>query len=178
MHAATAGLGRSALIDHFAARERDAIVVLSGRCSERESLPYKGVDGLIDALARELHARDSTALVRLCPPHIHTLARLFPVLRRVPAIARAGPDDAGLAPHELRQLAFEALRQLLARLARDAPLVLVLDDLHHGDHDSAALLRELLGPPVAQEPLLLGNARERHVLLAERVAEALAATLS
>lgn len=159
LHAATAGLGRSALIDHFAARERDAIVVLSGRCSERESLPYKGVDGLIDALARELHARDSTALVRLCPPHIHTLARLFPVLRRVPAIARAGPDDAGLAPHELRQLAFEALRQLLARLARDAPLVLVLDDLHHGDHDSAALLRELLGPPDPPPLLLIASYR-------------------
>ncbi|HEY0138618.1 MAG TPA: AAA family ATPase, partial [Nannocystis sp.] len=160
LHAATAGLGRSAVIDHFvAARERDAIVVLSGRCSERESLPYKGVDGLIDALARELHRRADPA--RLCPPHIHTLARLFPVLRRVPAIARAtpGPDDGGLAPHELRQLAFEALRQLLARLAGEAPLVLVLDDLHHGDHDSAALLRELLAPPDPPPLLLIASHR-------------------
>ena len=161
LHAATAGLGRSAVIDHFvAARERDA-VVLSGRCSERESLPYKGVDGLIDALARELHARDQASLGRLCPPHIHTLARLFPVLRRVPAIARAepGPDDADLVPHELRQQAFEALRELLDGLAAAAPLVLVLDDLHHGDHDSAALLRELLCPPDPPPLLLIASYR-------------------
>ena len=32
-----------------------------------------------------------------------------------------------------------------------------------------------LGAPSAQEPMLLGNSRERHTLLAERVAEALAA---
>jgi len=37
---------------------------------------------------------------------------------------------------------------------------------------------ELLGAPTVQEPLLLGNARERHALLAEHVAAALAATAS
>jgi GNAT superfamily N-acetyltransferase len=35
-----------------------------------------------------------------------------------------------------------------------------------------------LGAPLAQEPMLLGNARERHALLAERVADALAAIAS
>jgi GNAT superfamily N-acetyltransferase len=36
-------------------------------------------------------------------------------------------------------------------------------------------LGQELGAPTAQEPMLLGNARERHALLAERVAAALAA---
>ena len=36
---------------------------------------------------------------------------------------------------------------------------------------------ELLGAPTVQEPMLLGNARERHALLAEHVAAALAASL-
>ena len=35
---------------------------------------------------------------------------------------------------------------------------------------------ELLGAPTVQEPMLLGNARERHALLAEHVAAALAAS--
>ena len=159
-----AGLGRSAVLARFVAeRERDLprSVILEGRCSERESVPYKAIDGLIDALARELHGRDEAAVARLIPPHVHTLARLFPVLRRVPAIARSesGPGDDRLAPHELRQQAFEALRGLLARLAADGPPVLVIDALHWGDLDSAALRRELLAAPDPPPLLLIASHR-------------------
>jgi len=159
-----AGLGRSAVLARFVAeRERDLprSVVLVGRCSERESVPYKAIDGVIDALARELHGRDEAAVDSLLPPHVHTLARLFPVLRRVPAIARSrsGSGDDRLAPHELRQQAFEALRGLLARLAASGPPVLVIDDLHWGDLDSAALLRELLAAPDPPPLLLIASHR-------------------
>jgi len=156
LHGAS-GLGRSALLDHFgAALAGGPAIVLAGRCHERESVPYKGVDSLIDALARDLRERPDPEIEALCSPQLHSLARLFPVLRRVPAIdrLRPGPLDAGLAPHEQRQQAFEALRALLGRLAAAGPLVLVLDDLHWGDVDSAALLRELLRPP-DPPPLLL-----------------------
>ncbi|MBA3549262.1 MAG: protein kinase, partial [Nannocystis sp.] len=158
LHGAS-GLGRSTLLEHFRGEVELAqppALVLAGRCHERESVPYKGVDSLIDALARDLRERPDAEIEALCPPHLHSLARLFPVLRRVPAIARlrAGETDPGLAPHEQRQQAFEALRALLGRLAAAGPLVLILDDLHWGDVDSAALLRELLRPPDAP-PLLL-----------------------
>lgn len=164
LHAAP-GLGRSALLAQFlAALEQGgpATIVLAARCSERESVPYKGVDGLIDALARELHGRDDATIAALLPASTPILARLFPVLRRVPAIARAAatPDEEALAPHELRQHAFTALRALLARLAADATLVLALDDLHWGDHDSAALLRELLAPPDPPALLLIATHRD------------------
>ncbi len=158
------GLGRSALLDQFrgeAELAQPPALVLSGRCHERESVPYKGVDSLIDALARDLRERPDAEIEALCPPHLHSLARLFPVLRRVPAInrLRAGQTDPGLAPHEQRQQAFEALRALLGRLAAAGPLVLVLDDLHWGDVDSAALLRELLRPPDPPPLLLLVSHR-------------------
>ncbi len=158
LHGAS-GLGRSALLDQFRTEleyGQPPAVVLAGRCHERESVPYKGVDSLIDALARDLRERPDPEIEALCPPQLHSLARLFPVLRRVPAIDRMRPGgtDPGLAPHEQRQRAFEALRALLGRLAAAGPLVLVLDDLHWGDVDSAALLRELLRPP-DPPPLLL-----------------------
>ncbi|MBL8973218.1 MAG: serine/threonine-protein kinase PknK, partial [Myxococcales bacterium] len=164
LHAAP-GLGRSALLAHFLATLESTsptTVVLAARCGERESLPYKGVDGLIDALARELHGRDDAAVTRLLPPDLAILARLFPVLRRVPAIARAAArsGDDLLAPHELRQHAFTALRTLLTRLAADTTLVLALDDLHWGDHDSAALLRELLLPHDPPPLLLIATHRD------------------
>ena len=157
LHGAS-GLGKSALLTRFLAdleRRGAAAVILAGRCHERESVPYRGVDSLIDALAHDLRARPDAEVRELCPPQLATLARLFPVLRRVPAIARLGADDdPGLAPHERRQRAFEALRALLARMAATGPVVLAIDDLHWGDVDSAALLRELLAPP-DPPPLLL-----------------------
>ncbi len=81
------------------------------------------------------------------------LARLFPVLRRIPSIASLEEQLPG-DPNRMRRRAFAALRELLLSLSRRQPLVIFVDGVQWGDADSAALLRDVVRPPDAP-PILL-----------------------
>src|SRR5207302_1480278 len=88
------------------------------------------------------------------PPHVGDLARLFPVLGRVPGLARPLSDADSRSGLEVRRNAVQALRDLLMQLGRQQRLVIFLDDVHWGDVDSAMLLHQVLAPP-RPPPLLL-----------------------
>src|SRR5581483_11222150 len=158
-----AGVGKSALAQKFAdvleARE-DAPVVLAGRCHERESVPFKAVDGVVDALSRELARLPVAEAWALLPRHASLLAQVFPVLYRVEAVAQAPAARPAVPdPHERRLRAFAALKDLLARLADRRPLVVIVDDLHWADADSLALVAELLRAPDAPALLVVATLR-------------------
>jgi tetratricopeptide (TPR) repeat protein len=152
----SSGAGKTALLDHVAAMlaERRGAVVVSGRCFEREHVPYRALDNLVDTLTRYLVTLPAQEVEAILPRDIQALARLFPVLRRVPAIGGARLRSESTAePQELRQRAFGAMRDLLGRIADRRPLVMCIDDLQWGDVDSATLLRAVLRPP-APPPIL------------------------
>jgi serine/threonine protein kinase len=156
------GMGKSALVRCFANEliQHDEAVVLRGRCYERESVPYKAFDNIIDALSRYLMRLPTEQAAELLPRNVHSLARLFPVLRRVKAIAHArAPKHATLEAREIRNQAFAALKELLLRISDFQPLVLNIDDLQWADMDSARLLTFLLGRPDPPPLLLIGAYR-------------------
>ncbi|HZO15295.1 MAG TPA: AAA family ATPase [Polyangiaceae bacterium] len=168
------GVGKSTLVARFLGELRDA-VVLAGRCHERESVPFKAFDGVVDALVRYLRALPRNEASALMPRDIHLVTQLFPVLESVPAVRDVPRRHAAADPRETRVRAFSALKELVARLADKQPLVIAIDDLQWSDHDSARLLSQLVGPPehpamllvmsyrdeVAESPML----RETHRLL-------------
>lgn len=141
------GMGKTALVRNFLDGLVD-VIVLSGRCYERESVPYKALDAVIDELSRALLRLPPSEAAAVVPRDAAALVRLFPVLQRVGVIAEAPRRAIGTAdPQQLRRRGFGALRELLARLADRHPVVVFIDDVQWGDLDSAALLAELAAPP-------------------------------
>jgi len=156
------GEGKTALGEHFLGqlREDRQVVVMAGRCYDRESVPFKALDSLIDALASYLRALPETTAALLMPDDIGVLARVFPVLQRVEVVAMAeAVRFATLDEQQVRQRAFGALRILLGRISRRSPIVWFIDDLQWGDSDSAEALFEVLRPPEAPQILFLGAYR-------------------
>jgi hypothetical protein len=161
------GLGKSALVRHFLRRHvrGDEVVVLAGRCYEREAVPHGALDGVVDALSSALYGATEAEVQALVPREVGALLRLFPVLERLPPFAAAAAVGAPLPrdPQELRARGFGALRILLARLARDRRVVVFIDDLQWGDVDSAAFLTDLVLHPAAPHLLLVATYRDDDV---------------
>lgn len=157
------GMGKTALVQRFlheADREPET-VVLSGKCSERESIPYKALDSVMDTLCVYLRGLNTAAEVEtLLPRDPRAVARLFPVLLSIPSVATAPEREVqGLDPAQARRRAFGALRELLGRIADRSRLVVHIDDLQWTDLDSAILLDAILRDPDAPAMLLVAAFR-------------------
>ncbi|MEU6590088.1 AAA family ATPase [Streptomyces sp. NPDC046881] len=142
--AGDAGVGKTRLLDEVAGRAaRTGTTVVTGHCVDLGDvgLPYLPFTEILGVLAAD--------------------ERFTAVLDAHPAADRllgAGPDAAGGPDGRLRL--FEDVAGLLADLARVAPLLLVLEDLHWADQSSRDLLRFLLSRGVPHRP---GGAPERRL---------------
>jgi serine/threonine protein kinase len=154
------GAGKTALVESFLDHlsVRDDLLVLSGRCYERESVRYKALDSVVDFLSRYLSQLSVREIRALIPDDGALLAEIFPVLASViDTAATAGEPILDL--QERRRRAVVAFRTLLSRLAARVRLVICIDDLQWGDLDSALLINELLHQPEAPGLLLLATYR-------------------
>jgi len=160
------GVGKSFLVKQFIdgiAAKHPEVVVLAGRCYERESVPYKAFDGVIDELARFLTRLSDATLDELLPARVAFAAQVFPVLRTIDAIATAVRPDEAPDPQQQRTRLFAAVRELFTALAQSYRLIVVIDDLQWTCADSLTLLRELLRPPDAPPILYVATLRHTEV---------------
>jgi len=158
------GVGKTTLLQHFlsqAVNSRGA-VLLEGRCYEQESVPYKALDNLVDALTQLLLEMPDEQLADILPEHVQSLARVFPVLKRVEAIGSGDAAATANDPVLVRRQAFQALGRLMAAVGARHKLVLFIDDLQWGDVDSAQLLADVLAQQPSPRMLVLLSYRSEY----------------
>jgi len=145
--AGEAGVGKSRLIGEFAARaHRSGARALIGGCVALDDggLPWAPI---VEALRGLVRSMDPGALDALIGVARDELSRLLPELAR--PHAGPGPDD-GVAQARL----LEVFLDLFRRLGREAPLVLVFEDLHWADRATRDLV-VFLARRLRDERLLL-----------------------
>lgn len=161
------GVGKTRLIEHFLEEmgSQTGSRVFAGRCYECESVPYKALDNLVDALGRYLEELSGPEFAALLPKDIDALATVFPGLRRIPQIAAAAVvREKKIADVlQLRRRAFEALRELLFHIGQRQTLILWIDDLQWGDADSGIVIQELVSGLQPPRMLLLVTYRDEAI---------------
>ncbi|WP_101785380.1 helix-turn-helix transcriptional regulator [Nonomuraea indica] len=138
-----AGVGKTRLVQEFAQRAGDALVLVGG-CLElgTDGLPFAPFSAVLRGLVRS-RGRDGVAA--LVPGgHTRGLARLLPGFGE--------PDKDG---PEARARLFEQMLGLLERLAEDQPTVLVIEDAHWADRSTRDLLSFLVRYQRSDARLLL-----------------------
>jgi len=131
------GAGKSALVAQAATTAGAAgSLVLVGGCDESLTAPFQPI---ADALGSYL-ATHSGALADITGPRGGALSALFPDLAdRLPPLVGSLEGPAGI------KMIVEATFDTLVNAGTDAPVVLVLEDLHWGDHATLEWLRMLAG---------------------------------
>ena len=151
------GIGKTALAASLAAAAHaDAAVVLYGRSDEDLGIPYQP---WTEALAHLVRHASEGVLAAHVAARGGVLVRLVPELgERVNATPVASSD-----PEAERYLVFGAVVDLLERVSRSAPVVLVLDDLHWADVPSLQLLHHVVGAEAMLSVLIVATYRDTDV---------------
>ena len=142
------GVGKSTLLRAFVDRTAgdEHVLVLSGRCYEREAVPFKAVDGMIDALAHALQRMPKVEAAALVPQRASLLLQAFPVLRRADVLADARRYEIA-DPAELSHAACSRRCASCFAASRIATVILCIDDLHWSDADSMAVCTSCCAHP-------------------------------
>ncbi len=148
------GIGKSRLAREMALSSggEDA-VVLHGAAAEELLVPYQP---FVEALRHYLTISAPEELCHRIRPRARDLEPIIPSLPR--PIGQTPPD--GASGDSRRYRLFDAFSSLLGDLSRDAPVLLVLDDLQWADHSSIALLRHMLVSRPETRLLVLATSRQ------------------
>jgi predicted ATPase len=150
-----AGMGKSTLVATLARTyaEQGAAAVVYGRCDEGAAVPlqpFRAVVGtLVDYAPKEV-------LRAHCERFGGELARIAPhLLNRIWAPPPTEGEDA-----TVRYQMFEAVADLIRRLAASGPLLLVLEDMHWAEPTALLLLRHLAHALIDVPVLVVASLRD------------------
>ncbi len=132
---ALSGFGKSRLLEELATavRARGGLWLVS-RCFQRDTTPYKALDGVVDELV--LEAGHDVVDLRGLESELLALRQVFPVL--------ADDVDAYGRSRARTMTPPEALAGLLNGVAKERPIVIAIDDAQWADEDSIRLLMRAL----------------------------------
>lgn len=149
------GVGKSELINHFLDTHKDSLILV-GRCYERETVPFKALDMVIDDFSEYLKSLPATMRDSYVVDGFEYLAILFPVLKYLV------PDktlNLNIDAAHCRILAMKALASSLALIVNDQPVIIFIDDIQWGDEDSANLLINLMEFQSYKKPFIVLSER-------------------
>jgi DNA-binding SARP family transcriptional activator/tetratricopeptide (TPR) repeat protein len=147
-----AGIGKTRLAAEFARTVHESgAIVLFGRCDEDIGMPFQPFVEALEQVA--LSGPGAGSFGR----HGGELVRLIPDLgRTVPSLEPPTRADPGTE----RYLLFDAVVGCLQALSSDAPVLLVLDDLHWAEKPTLLLLRHLVRASDPMRLLVVGTYRD------------------
>lgn len=162
------GIGKTTLAASLAAPVHSSGgFVLYGRCDEDLGVPFQPFAEALRSLLTGVSDEDLRALRH----HASNLSRLLPeVSDRLPDLSPPVAADAEAERYSL----FEAVVALLATVTVEAPVLLVLDDLHWAAKPTLLLLRHLVRADAAMRMLIVGTYRDTEVDRSHALAEVLA----
>ena len=162
-----AGIGKSRLGRELALEaQRQGSIVLHGSADEDLLVPHQH---FVEAFRHYLAVAAPDERRRRVQPRTRELEPIIPGL---PRQADEPRPDRGQAESKRYRL-FDAVASLLAELSADAPVLLVLDDLHWADHSTVALLRHTLESRPEMRLLVLATQRQTEMMPGGPLAQAL-----
>lgn len=136
------GAGKTALCEELLGRvSLKDVRVWRGRCDERERVPYRAFDEIVDGFAAEV---DQAGVTFADLAHAGALVRVFPALTTAvaPSIRELTAATADLRVE--RDRAFGALAAVLGRRLGERTGLIVIDDLQWADAGSLELIEVLI----------------------------------
>lgn len=150
-----AGIGKSRMAAAFAREVHgDDATVLLGRCEPGRNVPYEAFHGPLRDLLATAERSVLRAHVDACGGE---LTRIVPELtERLAGVPAPAVGDPGVERDRL----FDAITDLLARCAREAPLLLVIEDIHWAARSTLELIDRLTGEGAPGSVLIVATFRD------------------
>jgi tetratricopeptide (TPR) repeat protein len=152
-----AGVGKTRMAAEIAVEaSRNGVLTYVGSCYDRDDpVPFGPFVEILEAALAQ--APTPSAFRQALDKDAGEMAWLLPQLRRLfPDI----PPPLELAPEQSRRILFGAFAELLARNARNTPILLLLDDLHWADEATLSLLNHLAQLVPKMRALIVGTYRD------------------